>query len=274
MVGDIYGIHGFEEDLKMIRSQLLRELSRNLVAEPTDYMTSLRKNLQMYIDDKSISIASLAEAADISQETLKTLLYGKSGDCKLSTVVALAKALEISVDELVGAGTLSPIVCESIQITRNLPERLVYFVRWAIRYHEKQLMSHKITAKAVNVMIAECTNAGNLVMTNNFDLVDFDYLEDYVRYKVFMGIKIPCNNYMPVLGEGDILLLANDRNPLQNEMIVVVTKGFIKIVRRKEENINGRKTAKYYSIRNGQYLADENTVEDIIGYVVKIVISH
>lgn len=255
----------------MMKSQLLKELSRKLVAEPTDYMSSFRKNLQMYIDERSISIASISEAAGISQETLKTLLYGKSNDCKLSTAVALAKALEVSVDELVGSGTIPPVVCESIQITRNLPERLVYFIRWAIRYHEKQIVNNIITAKAINVMTAECTNGGNLLMTNNFDLIDFPGLEDYIRYKVFMGLKIPCNNYMPILSEGDVLLLANDRNPLQNEMVVVSTKGFARIVRRKEEIVNGVRIARYYSIRNQQFLADENTIDEVIGYVVKIV---
>jgi len=252
-----------------MKSQLLRELSRKLVVEPTDYMSSFRKNLQMYIDDKNISLASISEAADISPETIKTLLYGKANDCKLSTAIAIARALEISVDELVGAGTLDPVVCESIQITRNLPERLVYFIRWAIRYHERQLNEKIITVKAINVMTADCTNAGNLLMTNNFDLIDFPDLEDYIRYKAFMGIRIPCNNYMPVLSEGDVLLLANDRNPLQNEMVVAETKGFIRIVRRKEEVVDGVKKARYYSIRNGQFIADEDSFDEVVGYVVK-----
>lgn len=252
-------------------NQLLKKLSRNLVAEPTDYMSSFRKNLQMYLSEKSITLASLAEAAGISPDTLKTLIYGQSGDCKLSTAIALSNALGVSIDELVGAGTLSPVVCESIQITRNLPDRLVYFIRWAIRYHEKQLTSKKISSKAINVMDADCSNNGNLLMTNNFDLYDFKNLENFISYKVFMGIKIPCDNYMPVLSKNDILLLANDRNPLQNEMIVVVTGEYAKIVRRKEEIVQGKKIARYYSIRNNKFLADENDIEEIIGYVVKIV---
>lgn len=254
-----------------MENQLLRELSKNLVAEPTDYMTSFRKNLQMYVDHKSISLAAIAEAADISQDTLKTLLYGKAADCKLSTAVALSRALGVSIDELVGAGTIPPVVCESIRITRGLPERLVYFIRWAIRYHEKQLNSKKITPKAINVMTADCSNNGNLLMTNNFDLCDFEGLESFVSYKVFMGLKIPCDNYMPVLSRNDVLLLANDRNPLQNEMVVVVTEGYAKIVRRKEEIISGKKLARYYSIRNDSFLADESDIEEIIGYVVKII---
>lgn len=254
-----------------MENQLLKELSKNLVAEPTDYMKSLKKNLQMYVDQKEISLSSIAEAADISQDTLKTLLYGRSTDCKLSTVIALSRALNVSVDELVGAGTISEETKKSIQISRNLPERLLYFIRWAIRYHQRQLESKKITSKAINVMTLDCSNNGNLLMSNNFDLLDFKDLEDFVSYKVFMGLKIPCDNYMPVLSKGDVLLLANDRNPLQNEMVVVVTNEYAKIVRRKEEVINGQKQAVYYSIRNNSFLANEDSIDEVIGYVVKIV---
>lgn len=234
-------------------------------------MKSFRTNLRTYVDEKDISLENISEQANISVETLKTLLYGKSNDCKLSTAVALARALEISIDELVGAGTIDPMVCESIQITRNLPDMLVYFLRWAIRYHEKMLKEHKITTKAINVMQPEFTSAGNLVLTNNFDLVDFPNLPDAISYKVFMGFRIPSDTYMPAFAEGDILLLANDRNPLQNETVLVSSKGYAKIVKRKEEYVDGCKVAKYYSIRNNSFLTTEADADDIIGYVAKTI---
>lgn len=255
-----------------MQDELLKKLSKKMVAQPDNYMESFRKNLLTYVEHKDISISDIAEESGLSIETIKTLMYGKGTDCKLSTAVSIARALHISVDEIVGCGTISPTMCESIQITRNLPDNFVHFVRWAIRYHERMLKEKKASIKAINVMLAECSRNGNLSMNNNFELMDISNIEDYIRYKVFMGIKIPCEHYMPVLNEGDILLLANDRNPLQNETVVVVTKGFIRIVKRKEEKLSdGTKKASYYSIRNGQFLADETDVEEIIGYVAKTV---
>lgn len=254
-----------------MESALLKRLSRKMTANPDNYMESFRQNVRTYVDDKAISLDDISEKAGISVETLKTLLYGRSMDCKLSTAVSLAKALELSIDELVGAGTLSPVICESIQITRNLPDTFVYFIRWAIRYHEKQLNMKHATAKAINVMMADCNNEGNLIMTNNFEIVDIPDISESVRYKIFMGIRIPCDNYMPVLAEGDILLLANDRNPIQNETVVVVTNGYARIVKRKEtKSPNGLKQAGYYSIRNGAFLSDEASLEEVIGYVVRV----
>lgn len=254
----------------MLQSELLKKLSKKMVTEPDNYMSSLRQNLQIFLGEKGMSMAELSEAAGISVETLKTILYGKSEDCKLSTVIALAKALNISIDELTGAGTLPEVVKESIQITRNLPDTHVYFIRWAIRFHERMLSEKKITCKAINVMTPEYTKNGNIRLSNNFNLYDIGDLEEYIRYKVFMGIVVPCDNYMPVLAKGDILLLANDRSPLQEDMVVVVTDGFAKVVNRREEKIDGKKIAKYYSIWSGQLIGEESDIEEIIGYVAKV----
>ena len=266
-----YVVPYMEEMKNVLKNELLKKLSRKMVADPEDYMKSFRTNLQTYIDEKDISLADIAEAAGMSIETIKTLVYGKAADCKLSTAVNLARALNLSVDELVGTGTLSEKMRESIQITRNLPDNYVHFVRWAIRYHEMMLSGKKVTKKAVNIMYTECANNGNLIMNNNFELVDISDIQDDQRYKIFMGIRIPCEHYMPVLFEGDVLMLATDRNPLQNETVVVVNNGYISIVKRKEEkNEKGEHVARYYSIRNGQLLGDENSIEDVVGYVVKV----
>ncbi len=252
----------------MIQNDLLKKLSRNMVADPTNYMSSFRRNLLMYIERKEISLDDIAEDADISRETLKTLAYGKAGDCKLSTAVSLARALKVSVDELVGAGTISPTMCESIQITRNLPDNYVFFVRWIIRYQERMLAQKKVSAKAINVMNPECSKNGNLAMNNNYTLVDISSLESFIRYKTFMGIKIPCEHYMPALSKGDILLLAFDRMPLQDEMVVALTNGYIRIMRHHEEPNN---EITYRSIITGKTIATSNEIEEIIGYVTKVV---
>lgn len=254
----------------VMRNELLKRISKKMVANPDDYMSSFRKNLLTYVEQKEISLADIANEADISVETLKTLLYGKATDCKLSTAVSLAKALQLSVDELVGCGTISPQMCESIQTVRNLPSNYVSFFRWSIKYHEQTLREHKASVKAINIMWPECMANGNLQMTNNFELMDISDLADEIRYKIFMGVRIPCEHYMPVFSEGEILLLANDRMPLQNEMVVVVNNGFLRIVKRKEiRDENNQKRIAFYTVRKGDFMAYEEELDYLIGYVVK-----
>ena len=78
----------------------LKNISKNLSADSNDFMSAFRQNMFMYIDEKDITIKDISEESDVPFSTLNTFLYGNSKDIKLSTAVKLAKALNVSIDEL------------------------------------------------------------------------------------------------------------------------------------------------------------------------------
>lgn len=255
----------------MLDKKSLRKLSKNLVANPDDYMSSFRKNLYMYIDQKEITLAEVADQADISMSTLRSLMYGDAKDCHVSTVVNLAKALNVSCDELLGSGTISPQTCESLQLVRQMPESFTHFVRWAIHYHYKKMTSGAVSPKSVEIMNAICCENGNLKMTNDFDIIDIGNLGDDVRPKIFMGIKIPCEHFVPDYYPGDILLLANDRSSKRSEHVVVTVGDYMWIVNRKEEIENGAKVENYYSLRDNRKRPSNDDAGIVIGYVTGVI---
>lgn len=255
----------------MVDGKILRSMSKDLVANPNNYMESFRKNLFMYIDRKDITLADLAEEADIPLSTLRSFLYGTASDCHVSTVVKLARALHVSCDELLGAGTISPQTCESLQLVRLLPESFTHFVRWSIHYHYKMLTEKNVSKRAIEVMNAECCDNGNLRMTNRFSVLDISDISDEIRPKIFMGIRIPCDHYEPIYFQGDILLIANDRNARTNENVVINVNENMWVLKRKEEIVNGKKEVNYYSARDGRKRATEEEVSLVLGYVVKVV---
>lgn len=247
----------------MINKKELRKLSRNLEHQPDNYMKSLKNNLMMYVGQKEITLNELADKADVSVNTLKTLIYGYSDDCHLSTVVKLAKALCVSVDELVGCGTLSPQTCDSLQTVRLLPESFTHFVRWAIHYHFDMLNSAKVTEKSVEVMMAEVSECGNLRMTNNFDVMDISDFSDAIRPKIFLGIRIPNDSYSPFYLENDVIYVANDRNARMDEHVIVCISDNMWILKKKADG--------YYSIRNNRLFAKEKEIQLLLGYVVNAI---
>ena len=256
----------------MLEMKQLRKLSKNLVAEPDNYIHSFRKNLDMYISQKEITLAELAELADLPLSTLRSFVYGDSKDCHVSTVVKLARVLGVSCDELLGSGTISPQTCESLQLVRQLPESFTHFVRWAIHYHYAALTSARVSERAVEIMAASVSNAGNLVMTNDFDIIDISCLSDEIRPKIFMGIRIPTNDYLPNYSEGDILLIANDRIPRPTEHVIIHVAENMWIVNRKAEKNpqTGEVRTNFYSIRDGINRGSSEDTSMIIGYVVKV----
>ena len=249
-----------------MENEKLKKLSLNLVADKENYMSAFRKNIDMYIAEKDITIREVAEVADISFDTLKTFIYGDSKDCKLSTAVKLARAFNVSIDELVGAETVLPQARECMAMYRNLPENAQYLIRWYVSYINSLNKDNEKGHRYVSVMELECNHHGNLKITTNYRHIDITDLHEEFRYKVFFGITLPCDHYMPTYSPYDVLLIANDRQPQPSENSLLRVDGSLFIGRRRIEN----GVAKYYSIRDGKYRMDESDVDEIIGYVAGV----
>ena len=246
-----------------MEKEKLKELSLKLSSDENDYMSAFRKNMFMYVDEKDITIKEISETADIPFSTLNSFLYGKTNDVKLSTAVKLAKALKISIDELVGAETISDVSRESIAICRNLPDNALYLIRWYIRYIDSLNKKNEPHRRYVSIMELECNHNGNLKITTNYRHIDITDIGEEYRSKVFFGITMPCEHYMPTYSPYDILLIANDRDAKANENVLIRTDGNLFLAKRKIEN----GIAKYYSIRDGKYRIDEKDVDEVIGYI-------
>lgn len=255
----------------MLDANELKELSRKLISEPDNFIHSFRRNISVYVDQKGITLQEVAELADISLSTLKSFLYGDSKDCNLSMAVKLARVFGVSIDELVGAGTLPEQTRDSIQTLRQLPDSFTHYLRWEIHFHEQMLKTKKVTEKSIEVMCAKIGENGNMRLSNDMEVLDIRHLSDGIKPKVFVGVKIPTNLYAPKYFEGDILLIANDRVPLPGEHIVMCYSGNIWVLEKgTSKDDTGKKEVCYYSIRDGGRRASEQDVQFIIGYVAGI----
>ena len=250
----------------MIKKEKLNELSKNLSANRDDFISAFRHNLFMYIDEKEITIKDISENANVPFSTLNSFLYGDSKDIKLSTAVKLARALDVSIDELVGAETINEVSRESIAICRNLPDNALYLVRWYIRYIESLNRKNEPHKRYVSIMELECNENGNLKITSNYRHIDITDIGEEYRSKIFFGITMPCDHYMPTYSPYDILLIANDREPYRNENSLLRIDGQLRIAKRKIEN----GIAKYYSIRDGKFRINEEDVDEVVGYVAYV----
>ena len=253
----------------MLEKEKLKKISKNLSANRDDFISAFRHNLFMYIDEKDITIKDISEESDVPFSTLNTFLYGNSKDIKLSTAVKLAKALNVSIDELIGAGTINEVSRESIAICRNLPDNALYLIRWYIRYIDSLNKKNEPHRRYVSVMELECNHNGNLKITTNYRHIDITDIGEEYRSKVFFGITIPCEHYMPTYSPYDILLIANDRDAKINENVLIRTDGNLFIAKRKVEN----GIVKYYSIRDGKFRLSEDEVDEVIGYIPVVVNS-
>ena len=111
----------------MQREKLL-EIQENLVTDRENFLSAFRQNMFLYLSQKEITIREISESSGVSFSTLNNFLYGKSDDMKLSTVVPIARALNVSVDELIGSGTIDEDLASILSPCRSLSPKDKYFI--------------------------------------------------------------------------------------------------------------------------------------------------
>ena len=250
-----------------MKNQKSQNIYLDLVSNYGNYMESLRDNIGLLRTHYGWSVRVLAEKANISEDTLQTFLKGKSKDCNLSTVVKLAKAFNVSIDELVGAETIENEVRECIAMSRNMPDYVRYLSKVFIKHQYKIHSNFEEGTINIPVLIPECIN-GYLRTTNITTTICINHLSNNIKSKVCIGIQIPCEHYEPYFMPNEILLLSADRAGLNNERCVVSYKGNYFIAIKKIFIENNVKKVKYLSIMDCNTEVLPNQIDDKLGYIV------
>ena len=251
----------------MIKEEKLKEISTHLmVTDNADDIATLRRNVEMYVQDPDITIRDISERSGVPIATLNHLLYQNQQGIRLSTVIALARALGVSVDELAGCQTLQKEMRESLKICRGLPESAVLLIRYFIR-HQQMLYSHSKKSNCISIFTPKYEN-GILATTNVSEMVDLTNFPSNVQSKVYTGIRIPNDKYMPYYLENEIILVACDREAVKGEHCIITSNGGIYIVKKDEIIEDGVKTKKYISIFESADVIPDSKVDDKIGYIV------
>lgn len=247
----------------MKNQQNKKNIHCNLVMNNVDLSEQFRKNLLFYAGERNITMVEIANKSDVPINTINSFLHRISNDMKISNVAKIARALNVSIDELVGADTLHTLTKESLAVCRNLPENDLYLVRWFIRYLDDLNKKTEPNKRYISAIIPILTNNGDFKISSNYEKIEITDLKEPLKSKIFVGCKITSDHYMPHYMPEDIILIANDRPPKPNENVVVRTEKYLFIAKQKNEN----GIAKYYSIRDGKYRMDESEVDELIGYI-------
>lgn len=234
-----------------------------LVKNSVEFSEIFRQNILKYAEINNMTMVDVANKSNIPINTINSFLHKISNDMKVSNVARIAKALGVSIDELIGSDTLHDLTKESLEICRNLPENDLLLVRWFIRCLADLNSQNEPNKRYVSVMLPELDHNGDWKLISKFEKVEITDLKEPLRSKIFIGFKIISDYYMPYYFPNDIILIANDRTARPNEHVLVRVGDYVFIVKRIVEN----GIAKLYSIRDGKYRIDESEVNEMIGYI-------
>lgn len=245
-----------------------KNIEKKLVKNPQNPTSSLRQNVDILMDIYGYTISETAEMANISLEKFKNFFYGKSDECRLSTAIQLARLFNMSIDEITGAETISNDMEEYINMYKSLPEYSQYLVKYFIK-HQSNIYQQRESSgsKIISVLKPQCIDT-YLHTTNVTEPICIDHLDENIKSKVCMGLKIPCEHYMPIYGPYDILLIAADRDAQHGERCIIERHNKLFIVEKKIYVQDGIKRSDYVSLMNSNFVVPATEIDDKLGYIV------
>lgn len=242
---------------------------QNVTLKCDNYMSSIRDNIQKYLAYNNITVRKFIEISGLSSSTVNNLLYKNLSDCKLSTAVIVAKLLGVTINELTNAGLIESTVQNNITACRDLPERSKRLVRFVINEEVAKSKGDVLNNReSLSIMCPELSNDGILKTNYSYKRMDITKLNlnDDMKSKIFLGIHLDTDIYLPYYTPEDVLLLANDRRALPRENVVITINGNIFVAKQKYEN----NKYTYYGIRDNQFRCDESCITSVVGYVAAI----
>ena len=252
----------------MTKNNKIKKTSLKFMSNRDNWMYAFRYNINLFVVNKIYTLREIAEMAEVPFSTLSAFLYGDATDCKLSTVVKLARALGISIDELIGAGTIEPDIQEFIAMSRELESHHRNVIRGFVRHQYNMHAGTPEKVKRISVLLPEC-QSGSLRTTTASEPIDITHLPAAIRSNACVGVRIPCDHYEPHYFQDEIILLGADREAHNGERCVVRYGGNLYICIKRIEHPGGKELIKYMSVMDSrQVLFTREEIDDKCGYVI------
>lgn len=245
-----------------------KNLGQKLVKNPQNPTSAFRQNVGILMDMNGFTLNETAEKSNIPFETFKAFFYGKSDECRLSTAVKMARIFDMSIDEIVGAETITSDMEDYIKMYKAIPEYAQYLIKYFIRHQYNIYQKREIYGKKVISIIKPRCVDGYLQFTNEIDQICIEHLEPSIKTKVRLGLKIPCEHYMPIYSPYDTLLISADRDAMHGEKCLIERNSKLFLVEKRIYIKDGVKRNEYVSLMNNRFRISDVEIDEMIGYVV------
>ena len=181
----------------------------------------LGERLRNILAVRGISKDELAEMCDLPVETIRNIYYGKTPDPKTSTVMKISKALNITVNCLMGECSHSTEERALLQFFRACGNHGRSVILLSAKY---EALSARDERESPNRHMIPClTPHGDIRQGIIYD--NCEVAEIYTaNEEAYVSIKMTNNDLVPAYCKDDIILIAN-RFPSNNEYGVFYRDG-------------------------------------------------
>lgn len=181
----------------------------------------LGERLRNLLAVRGMSKDELADLCDLPLETIRNIYYGKTPDPKVSTVMKISKALNITVNCLMGECSHTSQERALLQLFRSCGNHGKSVILFSAK--SEALMAKEERDSPGRHKIPCLVPTGNLYKGFVYD--ECENTEIYTtKEDAYVAIKMNNNDLVPVYCKGDILLISN-RFPSNKEYGVFYKNG-------------------------------------------------
>ena len=164
-------------------------------------LTILSERLREVLGDMEMSFPQLSEKADIPLETVRNLYYGRVKDPKVSTILKLCQALDVSVNYLFGG-----ITEREIELVANFRKCGIHGKAFLMDFAQHEAKMAQAEKKMEKHRVPCIVPVGDV-----YDGLPFSCAETVDLYvsdeRAYVAFELTTNNFSPVYCKGDRVLL-------------------------------------------------------------------
>ena len=189
-------------------------------------LQALRDNLRKLLKQHKMTLNTLSIQADLSEDTLRSLIYSHAKDVKVSTVIKIAKVFNCSIDTLLGRSIYSFHEEHIIEQLRLLSGRSLRAILALIDLESQTTLRSSFTGKDFITVFLPTGNLidGQFYDTSSFETLDISDYPNSLKNSVDFGFKILSENFLPLYDRNDILLLSRKQIPEQNDIALFLDR--------------------------------------------------
>lgn len=208
-------------------------------------LSTFRHNLKTKLKQQKLSLNSLAELSDLSEDTLRSVIYGDSRDIKLSTLIKIADVLKSSIDELIDRKYYSHEEYKLFSEIHTLPKSSLDVIHTIVKLERHCLLTKSKSGKYTVPLLIPTGNIKDGMYYNGstYDTLDISEYPRDLRDSISFALKITTNNFSPIYSVNDILLVTTKHRPEYYDIIIYINKSGKLFIRKYTElsleSING-----------------------------------
>lgn len=185
-------------------------------------LSTFRHNLKTKLKQQKLSLNSLAELSDLSEDTLRSVIYGDSRDIKLSTLIKIADVLKSSIDELINRKYYSHEEYKLFSEIHTLSKYSLDVINIMVKLEKHCLLTRSQSGKHIVPLLIPLGNVKDNMYYNGsmYNTLDISEYPRDLRNSINFALKITTNNFSPIYSVNDILLVTTKHRPEYYDIVI------------------------------------------------------